>query len=155
MFERLLSRFRAGETAPLPQPDADLALGALLVRVAHSDRKYPVEEIRRIDRLLANLFQLNPVQAAKMRATCEKLEKQAPGTGSFAALIRDNVDHAHRLDALQALFEVMLADGQSTEEELSLIHALTDALGLTPEDEATALSRAETGHALPPAHPKA
>lgn len=152
MFERLLSRFRLGEPAPLPQPDADLALGALLVRVAMSDRTYRVEEIRRIDRLLGRLFRLNPVQAAKMRATCEKLERQAPGTGQFAALIRDNVDYAHRLDALQALFEVMLADGRRAEEELTLVHALTDALGMSPEDEATALTRAEDDRDMPPAH---
>lgn len=152
MFERLLSRFRSGEAAPLPQPDADLALGALLVRVAMSDRTYRVEEIRRIDRLLERLFRLNPVQAAKMRATCEKLENQAPGTGQFAALIRENVDHAHRLDALQALYEVMLADDTRAEEEMTLIHALTQALGLSPEDEATALVRAEEGRDMPPAH---
>ncbi len=153
MLEKLLSRFRAGEPTPLPQPDADLALGALLVRVAQSDHKYRVEEIQRIDRLLARLFRLNPVEAAKMRATCEKLEKQAPGTGSFAALIRDNVDRAHRLDALQALHEVMLADGRRAEEEISLIHALTSALGLSDEDETTARTRAEEGRDLPPAHP--
>lgn len=152
MFDRLLSRFRSGEPTPLPQPDADLALGALLVRVAMSDHTYRVEEIRRIDRLLGRLFRLNPVQAAKMRATCEKLERQAPGTGQFAGLIRDNVDHSHRLDALQALFEVMLADGQRAAEEVTLIHALTEALGLSPEDEATALSRAEDGRDMPPAH---
>ena len=155
MFERLLSRFRASEPKPLPQPDADLALGALLVRVAKSDHTYRVEEIQRIDRLIARLFELNPVAAAKMRATCEKLEKQAPGTGSFAALIRDNVDHDHRLDALQAFFEVMLSDGTEAEEEVSLIHALTEALGLSDEDEATARARAIEGHVLPPAHPKA
>lgn len=154
MFERLLSRFRAGEPAPLPQPDADLALGALLVRVAKSDHTYRVEEIQRIDRLIARLFELNPVQAAKMRATCEKLEKQAPGTGLFAGLIRDNVDQSHRLDALQALHEVMIADGIAVEEELSLIHTLTEALGLSPEDESIARQRAEEGHVLPPAHPK-
>lgn len=152
MFEKLLSAFRATQPAPLPQPNAELALGALLVRVAKSDHNYRVEEIKRIDRLLARLFTLNPVQAAKMRATCEKLEAQAPGTGSFAALIRDNVDHAHRLDALQALHEVMIADGRRAEEEVSLLHALTEALGLTPEEEAEAARRAEAGQDLPPVH---
>ena len=52
------------------------------------------------------------------------------------------------------LHEVMIADGIAVEEELSLIHALTEALGLTPEDEAIARQRAEEGHVLPPAHPK-
>ena len=52
------------------------------------------------------------------------------------------------------MHEVMIADGTAVEEEVALIHALTEALGLTPEDEAAARERAEAGHVLPPAHPK-
>lgn len=152
MFARLLSAFRASEPAPLPQPDADLALGALLVRVAKSDHNYRVEEIRGIDRILARLFRLNPVQAAKMRATCEKLESQAPGTPLFAQLIHDNVDHAHRLDALQAIYEVMIADGIKAPEEIAAFDSLCAALGLTAEDAAQAAAQAEEGRELPPAH---
>lgn len=152
MLARLLSAFRASEPRPLPQPDADLALGALLVRVARSDRTYRVEEIRRIDRILARLFRLNPVEAAKMRATCEKLEAQAPGTPHFAQLIHDHVDHAHRVDALQAFYEVMIADGTRADVEVALIHDLCHALGLSEADEALAAERAEAGRDLPPAH---
>lgn len=152
LFSRLLSAFRASEPKPLPQPDADLALGALLVRIARSDHTYRVEEIRRIDRILARLFRLNPVQAAKMRATCEKLEAQAPGTPNFAQLIHDNVDHSHRLDALQAIYEVMIADDTKADEELAQFDSLRIALGLTTEDASLAAGRAEEGRELPPAH---
>ena len=79
MFERLFPR-RAPEPATLPQPNPQLALGALLVRVAFADEKYRATEIGQIDRILAQTFDLNPIDAAKLRATCEKLERDAPGT---------------------------------------------------------------------------
>ena len=97
MFANLFSALIGHRTEEeLSEPDAALALGALLVRVAKSDHSYRVEEIQRIDRLLARIHQLSGVQAAKMRATCEKMEKSAPPTEIFAELIREGVDFEGR-----------------------------------------------------------
>ena len=78
-IDRILSRFHksAPVRAPLPEPDANMALGALMIRVAKADKSYAVEEIAKIDKILAKLFGINPVEAAKMRALCEKLEAKA------------------------------------------------------------------------------
>jgi uncharacterized tellurite resistance protein B-like protein len=147
MLGKLLKTFRASHATPLPQPDAKLALGALMVRVAKSDHSYKLAEIQRIDRLLARLFGLNPVAAAKMRATCEKLDAAAPHTDAFAELIRGELDHEHRLSALEALCEVMLVDGLPHIEEIDEIHATRVLLGLDEADltEALARARAENG----------
>jgi uncharacterized tellurite resistance protein B-like protein len=147
MLGKLLRTFRASHEAPLPQPDTQLALGALMVRVAKSDHGYQLSEIQHIDKLLARLFNLNPVAAAKMRATCEKLDASAPHTDAFAALIREGLDQAHRLAALEALCEVMLADGTPHVEEIEEIHETRLLLGLTEEDlrEALIRARAEQG----------
>lgn len=144
MLKKLLRSFRSSHEAPLPQPDAQLALGALMVRVAKSDHSYHLAEIQRIDRLLARLFDLNPVEAAKMRATCEKLDARAPNTDTFAALIRTELDHEHRLSALEALCEVMLIDGMPHVEEIEEIHATRVILGLDEDDLRDALARART-----------
>lgn len=142
MLKKLLRSFRSSHEAPLPQPDAQLALGALMVRVAKSDHSYKLPEIQRIDRLLARLYDLNPVEAAKMRATCEKLDAAAPHTDAFAELIRGELDHAHRLSALEALCEVMLADGMPHVEEIEEIHETRVMLGLDEADLHEALTRA-------------
>ena len=145
MFERILSVFAAPEPEPLPTPDAKLALGALMVRVAKSDKVYQVSEIHRIDLLLAGLNRLKPIEAAKMRATCEKLDKQAPETSEFGRLIRETVSRADRVDALEALWEVVLADGVRRESELAVIAEVRKAFGLTEEDSAVARETAERG----------
>jgi len=136
MWEGLLSRLTGGakEPQPLPEPDEQLALGALLVRVAKSDKEYHVAEIAEIDNILAKSFGINAVEAAKMRATCEKLEKQAPGTPDFALIIRDHVDYAHRLDVVHALWDVILADGRDTPEEDAALHEIESHLGIDPKD---------------------
>ena len=133
MFERLFPR-RAPEPAPLPQPNPQLALGALLVRVAFADEKYRATEIGQIDRILAQTFDLKPIEAAKLRAICEKLERDAPGTPEFAAILREEVDYADRKAMGEAMWAVALADGHRHEQEEIQLTAIETALGLTELD---------------------
>ena len=135
MWEALFLRLRGGEPEPaLPEPDEKLALGALLVRVAKSDRHYDAAEIGEIDRILAGTFHLNPVEAAKMRATCEKLDAAAPGTPDFALLIRQNVDYPHRLAMVRALWRVIMADGAHAPEEDATLREIETMLGIDATD---------------------
>jgi uncharacterized tellurite resistance protein B-like protein len=136
MWEGLVSRLKGKtrEPQPLPEPDEQMALGALLVRVAKSDHEYHVAEIGEIDRILAKSFALNAVEAAKLRATCEKLEAQAPNTPDFAHLIREQVDYPHRLEVVNALWQVILADGRDTPEEDASLHEIERAMGIDPAD---------------------
>ena len=138
LLNRLIHAFSAPKPEPLPEPDEKLALGALMVRVAMSDHDYRVDELSRIDRLLSRLYGLNPVEAAKMRATSEKLEKQAPETDRFADIIRETVSFEARVDALEVLWEIVLADGDIDEAELKVIDDARAALGLSEEDSARA-----------------
>lgn len=143
MLNRILNTFSTPSPEPLPEPDEKLALGALMVRVAKSDHNYQFEEISRIDRLLTRLFGLNPVEAAKTRATCEKLEHAAPETEHFAHVIRETTSFQARIDALEAMWEVLLADGEAHDEEAAVIEAARIAMGLSKSDSDTARETAE------------
>ncbi|MEO3415456.1 TerB family tellurite resistance protein [Roseovarius sp. CAU 1744] len=143
MLSRILHAFSAPKPEPLPKPDEKLALGALMVRVAKSDHHYQFEEISRIDRLLTRLFGLNPVEAAKTRAICEKLEREAPETEHFAHVIRETTSFQARINALEAMWEVLLADGENHDEEQAVIDAARVAMGLSVSDSDTARATAE------------
>ncbi|WP_342777177.1 TerB family tellurite resistance protein [Shimia litoralis] len=136
MWDGLIRRLKGvpQAPAPLPEPDEHLALGALLVRVAKSDNHYDAVEIGEIDRILAKTFSLGPIDAAKMRATCEKLEAQAPGTPDFALLIRQNVDYPHRLEMLHTLCQVMEVDGTHAQEEEATLLEIQKILGIEDND---------------------
>ncbi|MEM8729110.1 MAG: TerB family tellurite resistance protein [Pseudomonadota bacterium] len=143
VLKQVLSAFRASEPDPLPDPDAKLAIGALMVQIAMSDRDYQLSEISLIDKVLARLFSLGPIEAAKMRATCEKLHAAAPDTETFASLIRSELDEASRGDALTALWQVVIADGEVQDNETAIVETARLALGLTVADNAAARARAE------------
>lgn len=142
LLKKFFQAFRPSEPPALPDPDAELALGALLVRVAQSDRDYKLEEISLIDRILARLYQHNAIEAAKVRATCEKLHAAAPETDTFGRLIRETTGLEERLAALDALWEVVLADGNEHEGEITIIEDARKAMGLSYSDSQKARARA-------------
>ena len=141
MFDRLFPR-RKPDPKPLPQPTPQLALGALLVRVALGDRSYRVEEVGQIDKILARTFNLKPIEAAKLRATCEALERHAPGTPEYAAIMREEVSYEDRKALGEAMWAVALADGGRDEDEEIQLLAIETALGLTDKDMASAREKA-------------
>lgn len=142
MLKKLFQAFRPQEQSTLPDPDAELALGALLVRVAQADREYQVEEISLIDRILARLYGHNQIEAAKVRATCEKLHAAAPETDTFGKLIRETTGLDERLAAMDALWEVVLADGRQEEGEIRIVEDARKAMGLSIADSEASHERA-------------
>ncbi len=138
MIADLLRRLTHPRPKPLPPLDARLALGAMLVRVAKSDGNYAVEEISRIDRILARTFRLNVVEAAKLRAQAERVEHDAPDDDAFAAAICQTVDEVTREAVLAALWQVALADGVPKPAEDAYLAAMADRLGIDAEHVAQA-----------------
>lgn len=136
MFRELVARLTQPAPEPLPEADVPHALAALLVRVAKSDQVYRVEEIARIDRSLSARFGLDPVAAAKLRAEAERLDHELPETDRFAAVLRDCVPYAERLGILEALREVMMADGVAASEQQAAVAAIEAALGIAEYDSA-------------------
>ncbi|MEN8896539.1 MAG: TerB family tellurite resistance protein [Yoonia sp.] len=135
MFDRILSIFTgAPSQTELPPADARTALGALMVRAAKADRAYLFEEVEQIDAVLAQLYDLNPVEAAKMRAQCELLEEAMPETEDLAGILHDAIDVADREAAVRALWVIVFADGVEHEEEDELLHAVEAILGVSPAD---------------------
>lgn len=143
MFTDLLNRLLGDTPAPLDDSDARLALGALLVRIAKADGDYDVSEIQRIDRILARRYDLNVVDAAKLRAQAEEMEHQAPDTVRFTRAIKDAVALEDRTAVIEALWDVVLADGQRDAEEDALLRMVAPMLGLSDQDSALARRRVE------------
>ena len=135
MFERILALFGTQTPqTPLPPADAKFALGALMVRTALADRAYLFQEIEEIDRVLARMYDLGPIEAAKMRAQCEKLEHQLPETADLAAILTENISQEKREAAVAALWDVVYADGNRHAKEDLLVGEIAGLLGI---DEAT------------------
>lgn len=141
MLECLFPR-RAPSPKPLPQPNAQLALGALLVRVALANRQYLAAEVAQIDKILSATFSLKPLDAAKLRAECEALERHATGTSEFTKIVREEVAYADRKALGDAMWAVAMADGRRDEDEEVQLLDIETALGLSDADIAEARKNA-------------
>jgi uncharacterized tellurite resistance protein B-like protein len=139
----LLRRLMAPEPSRLPDPDARLALAALLVRIARTDGLYAAEEVERIDRVLALRHGLDPFAAARLRAEAEALERRGPRHRPLHPRAEGcrRAGGPGRADG-RALV-VALADGLREVNEDRLMRLVANLLGLTDVDSALARQKAE------------
>ncbi|WP_226779201.1 TerB family tellurite resistance protein [Oceaniglobus trochenteri] len=143
MFADLIRRLTAPEPERLPDPDARLALAALLVRIARTDGEYSDVEIDRIDRVLAQRHGMSPFEAAALRRDAEQVESEAPDTVRFTRAIKEAVDFDDRMQVIEALWDIVLADGVRDEEENALLRLVAPMLGLNDRDSNLARQRVE------------
>ncbi len=143
MFADLLSRLTAPQPAPLPDTDARLALTALLVRVARTDGHFDSEERQRIDQILTARYKLSPGETTELRSKAEVLEAEAPDTVRFTRAIKDAVPFEERMAVIEALWQVVLADGKREAEEDALLRLVSNLLGISDRDSALARQRVE------------
>ena len=139
MFAEFLRRLTAPAPSRLPDPEARLALAALLVRVARSDGHYHASEQARIDRLLQTRYHLTEGAAQDLRADAEQLEIEAPDTVRFTRAIKDAVQYEDREAVIEAMWQVALADGRRDSDEDATLRLVANLLGIT--DQSSALVR--------------
>ena len=147
MFADFLQRLTQPDPGPLPDTDARLALAALLVRVARSDESYDGDEVTRIDRIIANRYGMSPFEAVELRRKAELLEAAAPDTVRFTRAIKDAVPYEDREGVIEALWDVVLADGVRDHEEDALLRLVANLLGVNDRDSALARKRVEDARA--------
>ena len=143
MFKEFLDKLLAPAPAILPDEEARLALTALLVRLARSDNVYSDVERDRIDRILRTRFALDTGATQILREQGEGLEAAAPDTVRFTRAIKDAVDYEHRIGVIEALWQVVLADGVREAEEDALLRLVSNLLGINDRDSALARQRVE------------
>jgi uncharacterized tellurite resistance protein B-like protein len=143
MFASLLRHLTQSRPDPLGAEDVQVALAALLVRVARADDTYAQAEATRIDRVLAERFALSPFAASALRAQGEALETAAPDTVRFTRALKAAVPLEDRAGLLTALWSVALADGARDQDEEALIRTVAPLLGLSDIDSALARQKAQ------------
>lgn len=143
MFADFLKRLTDPAPVQLPDGDARLALTALLVRVARSDNEYSASERTRIQHIISTRYGLDDAARDALLSDAETLEAEAPDTVRFTRSIKDAVAYDDRLAVVEALWQVVLADGARAQEEDALLRLVANLLGITDMDSAQARKRVE------------
>lgn len=135
MFRRLLALFEDAETAP-PQSGGDdplqRAAAVLLVIAARLDGTMDAAERASIERLLAERLQVEDAKAL----VDEAVEAAAESTDFFSVtrVINDRLQPPQRIDILEMLWEVVLADGTVHDYEANLIRRVAGLLHISDRE---------------------
>lgn len=115
------------------KPDGRVAVAALLVRVARTDGEYAAEEKAIIQKILARRY-----GTADMLAQAEALDAGTGDTVHLTKVIKDEIAHDDRMDYLQDLWRVVLADATRDFEEDGFMRLASNLLGMADRDSARA-----------------
>jgi len=113
--------------------DVALAFGALLVRLARADGEYDPGEIAQIDAILRARYGLGDADAAQLRARCEIAEAEAPDTVRFTKAIKEAVPYEDRESVIEAMWSVVLSDGERDQHENALLRMIAPLLGISDQ----------------------
>jgi uncharacterized tellurite resistance protein B-like protein len=138
LFRKLAGR--TGNERPA-QADERAALAAILVEAAHADGSYDAEESARIARVLATRFDLSAAAAAILRAEGEVAQVQAVDLVRFTRAVKKAVPHEERVGVIEAVWEVVYADGVREMHESALIRKLCGLLHIDDREAGLARQR--------------
>lgn len=145
MISGFLRKLTGEGATPLTQDESRLAVAALLVIAANADHTYDDGERAQIERVLAERYGLSPAAAAALRAEGEEAERAALDLYRFTSRVKQHIAYEERAAVIEAMWRVVLADGEREKHEEALMRRVTDLLGLDPRDSIEARRRVEAG----------
>ena len=138
MFGSFLKSLLDPNPKQLDTLEEQLALAAMLVRLARADEVYQQAEKDRIVSVLARMYDLAPNEDQDLFHRGEALEAEAPDTVKFTSALKEAVAYEDRIKIITALWEVALADNERNADEDALVRLVSSLLGVTDVDSATA-----------------
>jgi len=132
------------QTTQLQDDDARTALTALLIRVAKEDGHYAPSEKLIIRDIIAQRYALDPAATDALMTEAEEFETQAGDTVRITRLIKDGVPYINRVEVVEALWQVVLADDDRTDEENAFLRLVVSLIGVTDQESGLARRRVAT-----------
>lgn len=147
MLERLLALLHETPAAPpdtvgAPFQRRQIAVVALLIELAQSDRRVPPEELATIERIVRERFALDAAAAARLIAAAQSELDAALEDWVFAKAVREGFDERERIGIVELLWEVVYADGRLARLEASAMRRLTEQLAIGGAESESARAQA-------------
>jgi len=147
MLDNLLALLRqpptpTRDTVGAPFQRRQIAVVALLIEMAQSDRSVDADEFATIERIVRERFALDARTAARLIRAARREFDASLEDWVFAAAVRDGFDAGERIEIVELLWEVVYADGRLARLEESLMRRLSDQLGIGEADREAARAQA-------------
>ena len=110
----LLGLEEAGRDVVDPGRELQLAAAVLLVEAATADGVEDAREVLRMKRVLAEHFHLGEAETEELVRRASAISEDAVDWNRFTRVLKQGFEHEERIQMLEMLWVVVLADGDST-----------------------------------------
>jgi uncharacterized tellurite resistance protein B-like protein len=121
--------------------EVQLAAAALLVEAAHVDDSVDPRERAAIDRLLERRFNLSPAAARRLFDSAEHVSEASAQLFRFTQIINDRFALEQRIELMEMLWEVVLADGTVDALEDTLLRRIGGLIYVPDRERGAARQR--------------
>ena len=117
-------------------------LSGLMIEAAYTDGQIDEIEINKIKLTLINIFEEDPKEVDLILEKALKNKNNTKSLHYYTSLINKNFSDYKKLLLIEALWEIVLSDGEIHDYETNLIRRLSGLLYITDVDSGNARKRA-------------
>tara|TARA_Y200000002_G_scaffold314998_1_gene272977 strand:- start:255 stop:704 length:450 start_codon:yes stop_codon:yes gene_type:complete len=121
--------------------DLELLCG-LMIEAAYTDGKIDVSELDKIKLSLISIFSEDPEEVNLVLDKAEKNKNNSKSLHHYTSFINKNFDDNKKILLIEALWEIVLSDGEVHDFESNLIRRLAGLLYVSDIDSGNAKKRA-------------
>ncbi len=147
MFSAVESFFRESMIASreaegrISQADFRLAACALLIELVYADDEFSDAERRHLEELIRRRFDLDAAEAERLIQLAAEQRSRGADMDQFTALVARHFTEDEKRSLLDAMWGLVLSDGELAERERRLMDEITKRLSVEPEWRAGARTR--------------
>ena len=142
MFDTVM-KWLIGETRRPGEPeDVQIAIVALLVQAARLDDHFDASERAAIERILAERFGLAADDIRGLVETAARRAEESTQILPFTRMVVDQLQPPERVQVIEMLYEVVLADGTLDPEEDALVRRIAGLIYVPDQERGAARKRA-------------
>ena len=117
-------------------------LCGLMIEAAYTDGQIDKSELNKIKLSLINVFSEDPTEVNLVLEEAEKNKNNSKSLHHYTSFINKNFDEEKKLLLIEALWEIVLSDGEIHDFESNLIRRLSGLLYISDIDSGNARKRA-------------
>ena len=141
LLKNILNSQNSQEDKNNNNKDLELLCG-LMIEAAYSDGNIDSSELNKIKLSLINIFSEDPKEVNLVLEKAERNKNNSKSLHHYTSFINKNFDDKKKILLIEALWEIVLSDGQIHDFESNLIRRLAGLLYISDVDSGNAKKRA-------------
>ena len=117
-------------------------LCGLMIEAAYTDGEIDKSELTKIRKSLVDVFDEDPNEVESVLEVAVKNKNNSKSLHHYTSFINKNYDHDKKLQLIEALWEIVLSDGETHDFESNLIRRLAGLLYISDVHSGNARKRA-------------